>query len=101
LLTSRGVEFDTVHYLADPPSSELLTDLVERLVDDPAELVRHDARFKELGLDPDDYRMPAQVVALLSEHIELLQRPLIDDGTEVVIARPPSKAEAWLDARGH
>jgi arsenate reductase len=99
LLVSRGVEFDTVHYLTDPPTRDKLGDLVERLIDEPADLVRKDARFTKLALTAADYTEPAEVVAILAEHIELLQRPLLDDGNEVFIGRPPKTVEAWLAGR--
>jgi len=99
LLESRGVEFDVVHYLQDPPDRQTLTDLVARLSEEPANLVRKDSKFKSLGLDPDDYTTAEAVVELLSEHIGLMQRPLIDDGERVFIGRPPSTVQRWLDRR--
>lgn len=74
-------------------------DLASRLADDPANLVRKDARFKALDLDASDYQTPATVGALLAEYPELTQRPLIDDGTTVIIARPPSRAAEWIEQR--
>jgi arsenate reductase len=60
--------------------------------------VRKDPFFKELGLDADDYTTPAAVVNLLVAYPRLMQRPLLDDGERVVIARPPAAAEAFLDS---
>ena len=60
----------------------------------PADLVRKDKRFKELGLNPDNYATRDQVVALLLMHPELMQRPVIVRGKRAVIARPPEKLDA-------
>ncbi|MHB8381824.1 MAG: ArsC/Spx/MgsR family protein [Candidatus Binataceae bacterium] len=60
----------------------------------PADLVRKDKRFKELGLNPDNYATRDQVVALLLKYPELMQRPVIVRGKRAVIARPPEKLDA-------
>jgi arsenate reductase len=54
----------------------------------PAELVRKDKRFTELGLNADDYRTVAQVITLLLAHPELMQRPVVISGERAIIARP-------------
>jgi arsenate reductase len=62
----------------------------------PADLVRKDKRFEELKLKAADYTEPASVVALLLEHPELMQRPIVIRGKRAVIARPPEKLLALL-----
>jgi arsenate reductase len=62
----------------------------------PAELVRKDSRFKELGLREGDYTTRETVVALLLEHPELMQRPIVIRANRAVIARPPEKLLALL-----
>ena len=47
---------------------------------EPADLVRHDKRFDELGLDPADYTDRQAVVDLLVEYPELMQRPILVSG---------------------
>jgi arsenate reductase (glutaredoxin) len=59
----------------------------------PAELVRKDKRFEELKLKATDYTSKAQVIALLIEHPELMQRPIVVRGSRAVIARPPDKLD--------
>ena len=54
----------------------------------PAELVRKDKRFTELGLNADDYRTVERVSTLLLEHPELMQRPVVISGERAIIARP-------------
>ena len=62
----------------------------------PAELVRKDNNFKNLGLDAGDYITEDSVVALLLEHPRLMQRPVVVRGESAVIARPSMKVEALL-----
>lgn len=67
------------------------------MLDGPAaDLVRKDKRFKELNLNPADYTDKKSVVALLSKHPELMQRPIVIRGKHAIIARPPEKLEALL-----
>ena len=88
-LEQRGVEFDTVLYLKQPPSRADLERIVGHLDGPVADLVRHDKRFGDLGLDADGYAEPGPVVDLLVEHPELMQRPVIETATGAVVARPP------------
>ncbi len=59
--------------------------------DPPADLVRKDKRFKELGLEESRYRTRDAVVDVLFEHPELMQRPVIIEGRRAVLARPADK----------
>ena len=61
-----------------------------------AQMVRKDKRFKELGLNEEDYADKASVVALLMKHPELMQRPIVIRGKRAIIARPPEKLTALL-----
>ncbi len=71
--------------------------IVDVISDPPSALVRHDDRFRELGLDPDQYRDRDAVVALLLNHPELLQRPVIIRGDRGVIARPSERVMELLE----
>ena len=88
-LQDAGADFDTVLYLKTPPSRSDLERIVGHLDDDVSSLVRHDNRFKELGLDPGAYETSDAVVDLLVEHPELLQRPLLETSDRAAIGRPP------------
>jgi arsenate reductase len=90
-LGEQGVDHEVVQYLKTPLTRNDLDALVTRLADAPADLVRHDKRFGELGLDPDAYGSKKAVVDLLVEHPELMQRPVVVDGDTAIIARPPEE----------
>src|SRR5690349_19303450 len=93
-LEAAGADFDTVLYLKTPPSRDDLERIVGHLDDPVSALVRHDNRFKDLGLDPAAYDEPAAVVDLLVEHPELLQRPLLETADRAAIGRPPEDVVA-------
>jgi arsenate reductase len=97
ILRERSVEHDVVEYLKAPPDRATLERIVDAVPDPPAELVRKDARFEELGLDAGDYTTKEAVVDLLLEHPELMQRPVVFRGDRAVIARPSERVEELLD----
>lgn len=92
-----GVEFDTVLYMKEPPDRATLERIVAGLEDPVEDLVRKDARFKKLELDPDDYvGNPDAVVDLLVEQKALLQRPVIVRGDKAIIGRPKDRIAGFL-----
>jgi arsenate reductase len=97
ILRDRGVEADVVEYLKAPPDRATLERIVDAVPDPPAELVRKDKRFDELGLKAEDYTDRESVITLLSEHPELMQRPVVFRGERAVIARPSEKVFELLD----
>ena len=96
LLHARDVEFDIIEYLKKPPTRETLEKIADMLDGPVADLVRKDKRFKELGLESNDYVEKKAVVALLLKHPELMQRPIAIRGKRAIIARPPEKLAALL-----
>ena len=96
-MQERGVEFDVIEYLKNPLSRADLERFLDLLPDEPAELVRKDKKFKELGLNADDYVTREAVVGVLLRHPELMQRPVIIKDQKAVIARPSEKVLELLD----
>jgi arsenate reductase len=97
ILADQGVDHDVVEYLTAPPDRASLERIVDGVGVPPAELVRHDRRFEELGLSASDYTTRDAVIELLVEHPELMQRPVIFRGERAVIARPSEKVLELLD----
>lgn len=88
------------NYLKDPLSEKELAALIDTLDNDPSDLVRRDKRFQELGLGEDDVQSGQQVVELLVEHPELMQRPVLIrhdlDANRAIIGRPKDQIEPFL-----
>ncbi|HST43580.1 MAG TPA: ArsC/Spx/MgsR family protein [Conexibacter sp.] len=96
-LTAAGHDVTVRKYLlvAERLSEAEVRSLAERLQGDPVDtLIRRDKRYRDLGLDADGLPLD-EVVAILVEHPALLQRPILDDGTNVVIGRPRERQNAW------
>ena len=96
ILESKGVDFEVVEYLKTPLSADEISVLLGTIGGDPAELVRKDSHFKELGLNADDYQSVEQVAALLAEHPKLMQRPVAVRDGKAVIARPSELVASLL-----
>jgi arsenate reductase len=98
VLEDSGVRFELVEYLKAPPSRADLERIVDLIEDPPAALVRSgDPKFKALGLTKGDYTTKAEVVDLLVEHPELMERPVVVAGDRAVIGRPTERVNALVD----
>lgn len=93
---AAGAEVEVVQYLKAPLDRAQLLDLLAKLEDPPADLVRKDGFFKEQGLDADDYTTPEAVADLLVAHPRLMQRPVLVRGDRAIIGRPKDRVPAFL-----
>ncbi len=92
-----GVEHDVVLYIKEPPDAATLRKIVKGLDDPVEDLVRKDSKFKQLGLNADDYvDNPDAVVDVLVKHKQLLQRPVVVKGTKAIIGRPKDRIADFL-----
>jgi arsenate reductase len=84
-------------YIKTPPTADELEKIVEGLEDPVEDLVRKDAKFKKLELNPDDYVGNSKaVVEILVKHKQLLQRPILVKGGQAIIGRPKSRIIDFL-----
>lgn len=91
-------DVEVVEYLKTPLDRAQLLELVDKLEDPAADLVRKDAYFKQQGLDAADYTTPEAVADLLVEHPRLMQRPVLVRGNHAIIGRPKDRVAAFLSA---
>ena len=97
ILAERGTDVEVIEYLKERPSRADLERILAAIPDPPGELVRKDKRFAELGLDASDYDSADAVVALLLEHPELMERPVVFRGERALICRPSERVLELLD----
>jgi arsenate reductase len=95
-VTAAGTDVEVVQYLKAPLDRAALLDLMAKLEDPPADLVRKDGFFKELGLDPADYATPEAVASLLVDHPRLMQRPVLVRGGRAIIGRPKDRVAPFV-----
>ena len=92
---AAGVDLDVVRYLEHPLDEAGLRQLIAKLEDPPQALVRR-GDAKAAGIAPEAYADVDGVVAVLSAHPELMERPVLVRGDTAVIGRPTERAEALL-----
>ena len=92
-----GEDVEVVQYLKTPLDRPALLDLLGKLEDPPADLVRKDGFFTSLGLNPADYLTAEAVADLLVEHPRLMQRPVLVRGDRAIVGRPKDRVAAFLD----
>ena len=97
ILRERGVDAEVIEYLKAPLDRAALERVLALLGGPPADLVRQDKRFAELGLRALDYTTREQVVTLLLAHPELMERPVVIRDGRAVIARPSERVLELLD----
>ncbi|MCW2799446.1 MAG: arsenate reductase [Aeromicrobium sp.] len=95
---AAGIEPEVVQYLKKPLDRAALLDLIGKLEDPAADLVRKDGFFKARGLAAEDYVTPEAVADLLVEHPRLMQRPVLVHGQRAIIGRPKDRVAAFLQS---
>ena len=87
----ENVEVEVVLYMKNPPDQETLEHIVSVLEDPVEDLVRKDSKFKELGLNPDDYVGNSDAVVKA-----LMQRPVLVTDKKAIIGRPKDRIADFL-----
>jgi arsenate reductase len=96
LLRASGVPFEKVNYYSEPLSKKKLTELVRKINLTPRELLRKsEPIYKELGLAEDKFS-DSELIALMIEHPDLLQRPIVERGDRAVLGRPTENVKEVL-----
>jgi arsenate reductase len=97
LLTERGVDFDRVNYYVEPLDEAKLRDLLRKSGLRPGDAMRtKEAIYRELGLAGSEHS-DDELIELMVEHPDLVQRPIAERGDRAVLARPPERVLELLD----
>ncbi|HEY6471779.1 MAG TPA: arsenate reductase (glutaredoxin) [Acidimicrobiales bacterium] len=90
ILDERFVEVQHVRYLDDPPTRADLETLMRQLaIDDPRQMMRTgEPVYGELGLAD---ATPDELLAAITAHPILLERPIFVVGDRAVVGRPPER----------
>ncbi len=88
LLEERGAEFEAINYYEQPFTAQQFRTLLDRLHLSPRDVLRvNEPIARELGLNkrslPDD-----ELISLMVENPDLIQRPIVVRGEEAVLCRP-------------
>lgn len=92
-LQARGCRPHVIRYLDTPPTESEIRELIRKLGIAASGMVRA-TDFQRLGLQPSSD--PDQMIALISKHPILMQRPIVVVGEQARIANPPNVVDELL-----
>jgi arsenate reductase len=96
LLEGRGIDFERVDFHVEPLSRDELGELVRKAGVPARELFRaREPVYAELGLGEREVS-DEEAIALMADHPELLQRPVVVRGERAVLARPVERVDELL-----
>lgn len=96
LLRDSGAEFDAVNYYEVPLTVERLRELIEKLGLPVRDVLRSDEplartlKLAERELSDDE------LIGIMVENPDLIQRPIVVRGEEAVLCRPPENVTKLL-----
>lgn len=92
LLESQGIQPTIIKYLDTPPDRNALVHLLAMLHMKPRDLLRKgESEYKELGLSNKDLS-DDQLIDAMVAHPRLIERPIVVNGDQATIGRPPENA---------
>jgi arsenate reductase len=95
-LKEGGVDFDAVDYYTDPIPKAKLKELLRKMGLKPADLLRtKEPVYKTLKLAERDLT-DNEIVELMVEHPDLIQRPIVEKGSRAILARPAERLKEIL-----
>lgn len=99
LLDERGIDFDAVDYHVTGLTEAEIRDLLAKAEAGPRDVLRaREPLVEELGLDDLARYSDDELIALMADHPELVQRPIVVRGERAVLARPVERVLELLDS---
>jgi arsenate reductase len=96
LLRESGYGYEKVNYYLDPIGEAKLRELIAKMGIAPRELLRTgEAVYKELELGNRELS-DDEIIRLMAEHPDLIQRPIVERGDRAVLGRPTEKIKELL-----
>jgi arsenate reductase len=96
LLRESGVDFEKVNYYNQPLTKKKLTELIRKMKIKPRDLLRtSESIYRELGLGKGEFT-DDQIISLMVEHPDLIQRPIVERGSRAVLGRPVENVKELL-----
>ena len=96
LLRESGIPYEKVNYYIEPLSRKKLTELIRKANLKPRDVLRKsEPIYKELGLAEDKFS-DSELIDLMVEHPDLLQRPIVERGDRAILGRPIENVKELL-----
>ena len=99
LLRVSGVSFEKVNYYIEPLTKKKLVELLVKMKLTPRDILRtSEPIYRELGLAKGKFT-DDEIVSLMVENPDLIQRPIVERGKRAVLGRPTENVKALLRVR--
>ena len=96
LLRESGISFEKINYYIEPLTKKKLTELLRKMNLKPRDVLRKsEPIYKQLGLSEDKFS-DSELIGLMIEHPDLLQRPIVERGDRAVLGRPTENVKELL-----
>ena len=97
LFEENGIDYEQVNYFIEPLSEAKLRGLLEKARLSPFDAVRkNEAIYKELKVS--EVRDADELIKMIIENPNILQRPIVEVGDKAVLARPIERAIELINA---
>ncbi|GJQ61255.1 MAG: arsenate reductase (glutaredoxin) [Melioribacteraceae bacterium] len=91
LLEEKGVEFDKINYYIEPLTKSKIEELLALTGIPAKDLLRSRAKeYKEFDLK-NGVKSDSEIIDLMVQYPDLVQRPIVVKGKKAVLARPIEK----------
>ncbi|MEU9018871.1 arsenate reductase family protein [Actinomadura sp. NPDC048394] len=98
-LDEAGVEYTERRYLDEPPTAEELDAVLARIGAEPWDVARlGEPVARELGLKDLEHDRARWIEIMVANPV-LIQRPIVLNGADAVVARDPESVRKALDSR--
>ena len=95
-LKESGVPLESVDYYLEPLSRAKLEDLLRKMGMTARDLIRtKEPVYRQLGAEARDLS-ESELLDLMVEHPDLIQRPIVEKGDRAILARPPERLKDIL-----
>lgn len=95
-LKDAGVDFTAIDYYVDPIPKARLQELLRKMNITARELLRTtEPIYRQLGLR-ERHLTDEQIVDLMVQHPDLIQRPIVEKGARAILVRPASRLSEIL-----
>ena len=96
ILKDRGADFESINYYERPLTVQELRKLIDKLGIAPRELLRKGEQvYRDLGLAKREVS-DDELIHLMVENPDLIQRPIVVKGEKAVLGRPPENVDELL-----
>jgi arsenate reductase (glutaredoxin) len=95
-LKRAGIDFESVDYFTDPIPKAKLIELLQKMQLRPRDLIRtKEDVYRRLKIGERELT-DSELVELMIQHPELIQRPIVEKGGRAILARPATRLQEIL-----